>query len=727
MVLYNIISFPRGDTLSTVICRGEVKTAAAKILLQKGEIMLDENRSENTAAVAGKQKRKLSKLMIAVIVVCAALLLSMVGTALTRTNFLTVKEIRFTGTLKEVADMIKANNEETGRDVDILFDGTNDTAQFCMTTYVPKNATKENPAPVIIGAHGWNNTQEMQMENIVELTRRGFVVVVFDLGGHGRSDAAINDLTKNPSGQNTEGAVVAVEYAMSLPYADVEKVGVTGHSAGDLTFAYTINWLNATKEDGSYYSKHHIAAFFCPTGTISAMFVSSKTDLILGIATGKLDELDTYYFGTADFLGDPSQYNPLFGFVTPAFLVMTKGPYSGIMGQQVEEGVYYNKDGKMTTPETGKALAFSEGSPRTAVAIWNPNQTHVQGTWSVEATALNINFFYAAFGTPTGAKVLASSNQVWWFAPMFQLIGLLAFFASAFVFGALLLKAPFFKSLKREPALQENLPSIKSWKEIVPLIITFIPLFLMLQLYFKCFNAADNVLVSSTFNIPMANGPAWFTFVCGVITFAMLAVNYLVKRLCHIKDKEFVASTLAPAKLDGFGHFVKTVLYVISVVVMMYIPCIIGYYVFNMSFGISVYTVGVPRLIWLPTILARYLPFWLVFMVANAIVNNLARFKEVPEWASTLFCTVANVLPVIIMIIINYVTLSTTGLTKYTFGDPTIMSWNLIAPMVFIGISARYFYKKTGNSWAGALINALIVCLMATSITRHTTDFMFGF
>lgn len=167
--------------------------------------MLDENRSESTAAVGGKQKRKLSKLTIAVIVVCAALLLSMVGTALTRTSFMTVKEIRFRGTMSELNEMIVANNKETGREVKPLFTTTDKKAQFNMTTYVPKNATKDNPAPVVIATHGNQNISEMQNQNVIELTRRGFVVVTFDMESQGRTDSAINDLT-----MSTRGGIAAV-------------------------------------------------------------------------------------------------------------------------------------------------------------------------------------------------------------------------------------------------------------------------------------------------------------------------------------------------------------------------------------------------------------------------------------------------------------------------------------------------------------------------------------
>lgn len=42
---------------------------------------------------------------------------------------------------------------------------------------VPKNATRETPAPAIVTSHGWYNNREMQDLNYVEYARRGYVVI----------------------------------------------------------------------------------------------------------------------------------------------------------------------------------------------------------------------------------------------------------------------------------------------------------------------------------------------------------------------------------------------------------------------------------------------------------------------------------------------------------------------------------------------------------------------
>ena len=53
---------------------------------------------------------------------------------------------------------------------------------------VPKNATRENPAPAIVASHGWYNNREMQDLNYVEYARRGYVVISISMYGHGDSE-----------------------------------------------------------------------------------------------------------------------------------------------------------------------------------------------------------------------------------------------------------------------------------------------------------------------------------------------------------------------------------------------------------------------------------------------------------------------------------------------------------------------------------------------------------
>ncbi|MCR5279209.1 MAG: alpha/beta hydrolase [Lachnospiraceae bacterium] len=633
------------------------------------------------------------------IILAICFIVSMVGANLVASSFGKVKVLNYTIPLSELSSMISENVAENGRTVDVLFDA--DTAsQISLTVYVPKNATKEHPAPAVVCAHGYNNTKEMQLFNLEELSRRGFVVIAYDLAGHGRSDVSVNDHTKG-----TEGCLAAVEYAMSLDFVDIDRVGLTGHSAGDLNCSNTLAIVNGAE------SNNHVRAWFCSSGTIAALFLSQDlTDnFIWRVGVGKCDELDTNFFGASHFLD------------TPFAASLVQKTYPGFSDSVVTDGQWYGADGPIDTPSAGNALGVDK-----AISICNPGYTHPAAVFSLEGSRLSIEFFYAAFGTPTGAKYISPKSQIWPLATAFQLLGMLAFFASAVLLVGLLLETKPFEDLKRTSDVMSDLPSIKDWRQWVMIVVVFIPLILFpIFTYFPCYTKGSAIFDSTSYTAPVVNGVAWWTLCVGLFTIFMLLVKQLlIHFLCKEDERENV---FANAAFESVSQCLKTVLLAATVVVIMYIPQFIAYYGFGVQFGIAVYVVGVPRYVWLPDILFKYLPIWIVMMVPNALLNSQTRYRDVPEWASTAFCAFANLGPIVVMTWVNYATIVKTGVLKHPDGDPSIMAFNLFAPMIFIAITGRYAYKKTKNVWLGALINAAVIGIMAVAITRHSSDLMFHF
>lgn len=108
--------------------------------------------------------------------------------------------------------------------------------QFSMIMYKPKTATPSNPAPVVIASHGYLNNREMQDIVLVELARRGIVVISMDRTGHGHSE--VNSAI-------AAGMVQAVEYAYTLDFIDNTKIGITGHSMGGMSTTQTLSHYSA--------------------------------------------------------------------------------------------------------------------------------------------------------------------------------------------------------------------------------------------------------------------------------------------------------------------------------------------------------------------------------------------------------------------------------------------------------------------------------------------------
>ena len=110
----------------------------------------------------------------------------------------------------------------------------------------------------------------------------------------------------------------------------------------------------------------------------------------------------------------------------------------------------------------------------------------------------------------------------------------------------------------------------------------------------------------------------------------------------------------------------------------------------------------------------------------NETPNANTRFKDVPEWVTTTACAIANGLPLILMIIVQYSSIVTKGIVPYPAMTAGGINAFCIAPCaIFSAVSGRYIYKKTGNVWAAGTINAIIFCLMMTYAAWWTNDLTF--
>ncbi len=107
------------------------------------------------------------KTKLAVIIVCAAFLVSMLGSYMIQTSFFTVKQKVTVCSMDELLVTIADNEAKYNKDLGPTLSKSS-LSQISLTTYIPKNATPENPAPVIVCAHGWNNSKEQQILNFVE-------------------------------------------------------------------------------------------------------------------------------------------------------------------------------------------------------------------------------------------------------------------------------------------------------------------------------------------------------------------------------------------------------------------------------------------------------------------------------------------------------------------------------------------------------------------------------
>jgi len=118
--------------------------------------------------------------------------------------------------------------------------------------YIPKKASAEKKVPAIVFTHGLYNNREMQLQNVIEMVRRGYVVLALDYGGHGHNasqDQIDADGLQANYGYTPYIMLSAAKYLYNLPMVDQSKIGISGHSMGG---GATTNTLQIDGIDSTY-------------------------------------------------------------------------------------------------------------------------------------------------------------------------------------------------------------------------------------------------------------------------------------------------------------------------------------------------------------------------------------------------------------------------------------------------------------------------------------------
>ena len=591
--------------------------------------------------------------------------------------------IRNNQTLTEIANDIRANGKDG---IEVSFT----ESDIYMMTYKilkPRNATPGTPAPAIVAMHGGLSNKDTYGPIYVELARRGFVVVVFDAMGHGKTDMQVDALT-----HNTMGMEAIVELTMSLPYVDASNVGVTGHSWGNNGSVNVINAIN----NGT--NNPRIRAFLEAQGSLAYFDLQEGAidDMLFGFSVGKYDEMDTVYWG-AYTLPEGGWANGWLAEIYPGYSE-TVAPL----------GVWFTSEGPVTL-DAGEKIDAAE-----ARVLYNPENTHPAALFSTTATEVNLNFFYGAFGVPNGAKYIPESNQVW---PMYEaclFLALISWFLLAMALMGLLLKTYSFKKLAKGGAqLDENLPSIKDPRQSIPMALMYVGLVILSAKTVGTLPLVGARLIPTSQFFPCAAHTAsaygfWSAIIALIAACALIVIMY-VKRFLYRKEggAAVVGNPFNVAKLP-LGDAVYSIFFGFVLFAIMYGILYVIEAVFGINFVIADMDYTTVRLNKLP-ILMRYVWFFLPFYFVNAVLCANTRFKELPEWASTAIVCVGNCLGIVIWLIIQYNALFSKG----ALADTNAMNvattvWSQLLPMQISPILLRYSYKKTGSIWVGVAFNVFL-------------------
>lgn len=581
--------------------------------------------------------------------------------------------------------------------------------------FKPKAASADNPLPAVVLTHGYLNNREMQLQNAIELARRGFVVLTVDREGHGNYENS----GSTSALMATNGLYDSVKYVYNLDYVDKDKIGISGHSMGGMTTSAVL-------------------AQDVQLGLVSAGLIQSY-DGFYGagedVSVSFLKSQDDEFFYTTNENG---------GTLSREWLTTTEAKkYIGnasLEGDVVNGGIYIN--GVLTDIADGTAAdsAFR--------VIYETDGIHPQVHYSVEGAEAVTNFFYTAFGVPNGFEYISESNQTWWVKEMFSLIGLIAFFALIFPMVSLLLRVPFFRTLKGKQVATEDgtlvwvdnaLPEAKPLKGIQKNLTYWlgaigIALFSGFTINSVCTEYGDKWFPNTQlYPQDTTNWVAMWAVCVALFSVAVILFFWFVNGAINkIRYKEqgssYTENPFASARLQsGFGGLVKTFVLALTVVGLLLALLFLNWAIWKVDFRIWTFAVKVFDLgVLLPTIV-RYSVFFGIFFIVSAIFNENYRVKNLPEWASILINVFFNIFGVLLVVAIQYGTFTTTGeMWQPEMALGYIVLFPMIPILAIATVISRRMTAKTGNIWLGAFINTILFTLITCSNTAASFAYIMG-
>ncbi len=562
--------------------------------------------------------------------------------------------------------------------------------------YIPSTASAENPAPAIVTSHGYLNNKEMQDANAVELSRRGFVVIAVDQPGCGFSDIA-DYAGQNGNGMNFISVYQAVLELSRLPFVDVERIGVTGHSMGGMSCTLAVMADNANEKPlisavllnciDAVYTDAPNTIFGIMASNAGGNYINLYGNRSVGIIVSKYDE---FFHKSTDANGN--RVDAPFFFENnssdaQSFLHFGKDP-TGLDTREV--GVFYHEeiDGK------------------DAIRVYfNPAQIHPWSHFSKRSETATIEFFEQALGAPTP---IASGNQIWQVKEAFNFVGMIGFVLFIVSFATLMLFTPMFEELRaKEPAAAVH----ASKKGILWYIISAVVSTAFGALTFQ--PVVQWAKGASFAEQPMIFGIAVWACLCGLFSILLMFLSYKLNGKADGVDLAENGVKLPLKKL------LKTVLLAGIVIAVSY-GCVFLADYFGMAdfriwnVGIKVFNANTLRISLFPHAL-----LFLVFYIAFSVSNNSFNFNQIGgkhSAVNNLINTLIGLAPLLLLLGIQYGTYFITGHQPFFENDAGMNFAQLWAFLLIIpgaSIIDRMLYRVTKNPYLAGIITGVIVAIIS--------------
>ncbi len=542
----------------------------------------------------------------------------------------------------------------------------------------PIGVTASNPAPGILGLHGFNNDKDVERPASLELARAGFVVLSLDQAGHGDSGGSLLDDLILPTKSYFDGYV----YLKSLPFVNGDKMGIFGHSMG------------------------------------------SDNARQIALAFPDHDAIAVQAFAPSPDDANPAYHNLLHLWATREEFgrAATEDEQTWLESGYQQIGI--NNGGSVG--EADKTYgSFSDGSARRYALLMS---THPGITCNIKGTSEIVAWMLQALKglSESEAWVIADpSHQIWIGCEVFGLIALLATLISILPLFKLLIRTSFFKGVAQPMPERIITPEKKKWWMFATLNTAIGGITYLLLTPYLPFGFTDTfpnpLILPPFYTIGIASAFMLFFIVNAVISLIFIRSWY---KSTKKEDQSLTLQDLGfgfegtegqkvPINWDILG---KTLLIAIILFAWMYAWTLPAYYLLNVELR------GIWSFLKPFTVTTRFIDFWfyiwalLAFSVLNGgvFLFGMLRQKEESSTIKTyvvwwLKVCYAMLMGIVVVILVQYAPM-------WFGGSPILNSILWVSPMMeiqlmsFIPLASVlfflsiFFYRNTGRVFLGAFM-----------------------
>ena len=629
--------------------------------------------------------------------------------------------------------------------------------------YLPKGVDAEDPRPTLVTTHGYLNSAEMQDAPAIEMSRRGYVVLALDMYDHGHSKGAATNtgsfLTFWP-----RAIYDAVQYMYEQDYVMKDADGngmiaVSGHSMGGFSSSMALFY---DEQDFATNGFRKIAAGLSVGSDYSytawlGLNVTTAESMFGGRTIGKIAaQFDEFFFNGENAAGT----------------VVHKDYVSTAEGKTV---LGLAED---ATAEANKWYDAADGGKR---IIYQPYETHPWNHFSTTTTGYMVDFYRVAFSEYYGTQLkdIAAGSQIWWLKEAFECVAMVGFLVMIMAAAVLLLKVPFLKkAVSGEAAVTAPVATLSGKIGAVALFIAtmLIPAIIYPTLYSGGTSAEATkwigyagiiAAVIGVVGLVMAliskdENKKSFAIGSGVAAVAGVLLHYVTSGKLNQKIFSLkVGETKTPVFNAGTVTSIATwalVCAMISVIIM------VAVYLFNKKkegatvahYGLAAKPVSIAASFVLALILTGialgalflvdvvfktdfriwtfafktfeashipaalvYVPFFFIyyFISGAAAVANTSS-EKMQGVKGYVVASLTNMGGILLWLILQYGMDFATGTAFYPNEALSgILLVALVPTLVVSSCYTKFLYKKTGNIYTAAFLNALLLTIITVANT----------